>query len=246
MTTTESTGRRVLVVDDDQGARLLTRLALAQWGLDVLEAQDGVEAVDLCRRLRPDAVLLDARMPRMDGFHACAAIRGLPGADSLPIVMVSGLEKPASVLRAYRVGATDFVVKPVAWEGLWPRLELLLAMAGPLAALRAADRQTGAPVGILPDLFLELNPEGVILAVADADAAAFRGVCPRPPTVGDSLLNWLPSGPVAAALAQLRADGRASCLASPFMVGRRWVRLLGNQNRLLGVVRYLDGPAPKL
>lgn len=240
MTGSDPTGRRILVVDDDQGARLLTRLALEHWGLGVIEAGDGVQAVDLCRRSRPDAVLLDARMPRMNGFVACAAMRCLPGAGSLPIVMVTGLERPEFVVRAYRAGATDFVVKPVEWKGLGPRLEFVLAAAGPLAALRAAERDAGAPVGALPDLLLELDPAGGILAVADA--AAFRQTHRDRPVAGQSLLDWLPPEPAAAALAQVRAGGAIASLDLPCGPGRRWVRLIGGDGRVIGVVRHLAGP----
>jgi CheY-like chemotaxis protein len=63
----------VLVVDDDPVMRILAREALERVGLTVLEAHDGVEAMRMCRHMRPALVLLDLLMPHMDGFSVCAA-----------------------------------------------------------------------------------------------------------------------------------------------------------------------------
>ena len=80
---------------------------------DVVEARDGLEALALFRERRPDIVLLDLNMPRMDGYAACAAIRREPGGDRVPILVLTAVADVESMRRAYKSGATDLVSKPI-------------------------------------------------------------------------------------------------------------------------------------
>jgi diguanylate cyclase (GGDEF)-like protein len=82
----------------------------------VVEAVNGVEAVELFRKLHPDLVLLDVMMPVMDGFAACAAMRELDPERTVPIIMLTGLDDVTSVDRAFDAGSTDFITKPINWS----------------------------------------------------------------------------------------------------------------------------------
>ena len=115
MTKHGSAGERavVLIVDDDMAQRLLMRESLHDSSLVVQEAANGAEALDAFARFSPDLVLMDVKMPRMDGFTACAKMRGLAGGQDAVIVLVTGLEDFASIGRAFDAGATDFITKPV-------------------------------------------------------------------------------------------------------------------------------------
>lgn len=103
----------VLIVDDDRALRQVLGLSLSKAGFNVEEAGDGDEAVLKFEELQPDAILLDVIMPKVDGFDACTIIRGLPGGELLPIIMMTGQDDYDSINRAFDVGATDFVVKPL-------------------------------------------------------------------------------------------------------------------------------------
>jgi len=116
----------ILVVDDDPSLRLVLREALEIKGFRVVEAGDGQEAVALCSSLRPELILLDVNMPRMNGFEACAAIRRLAGAETTPILILTGLDDLESVSRAHEAGATDFAVKPISLPILDHRVRYLL------------------------------------------------------------------------------------------------------------------------
>ena len=122
----ESAAATVLVVDDDAVARLMAREALEQAGVTVLEAANGLEAVQRCSENGPDIVLLDVMMPELDGFQACARIRELPGGHDIAILMMTGLDDLDSINRAYEVGATDFVTKPINYLLLTYRLRYML------------------------------------------------------------------------------------------------------------------------
>ena len=117
---------QVLLVDDDEVNLLLTSVALRERGFDVTEVNSGEQALQLLSKWLPDAVMLDALMPGLDGFETCRRLRGLPGFESLPVLMLTGLEDDLSITRAYEAGATDFFVKSTQWSLLAGRLRHLL------------------------------------------------------------------------------------------------------------------------
>ena len=116
----------VLVVDDDDTARLWAQTSLGQAGFDVVEAADGLEALDVLQERRPDIILLDVEMPKLDGFGTCTRVRALPQFETVPILMVTGLDDTTSIDRAYAAGATDFATKPINWSILSHRLRYML------------------------------------------------------------------------------------------------------------------------
>ncbi|NCT81774.1 MAG: EAL domain-containing protein [Comamonadaceae bacterium] len=117
---------RVLLVDDDEVNLLLTAAALRERGFEVTEAASGSEALGLLSLRTPDVVVLDALMPELDGFETCSLLRATPGFESLPVLMLTGLDDEASINRAYQAGATDFFVKSSQWSLLDGRLRYLL------------------------------------------------------------------------------------------------------------------------
>jgi diguanylate cyclase (GGDEF)-like protein/PAS domain S-box-containing protein len=129
----------VLVVDDDIAVRLLMRESLEQAGLTVKEAENGVEALSVFEQVKPDLVLLDVNMPEMDGFDTCSRLRQLPGGNDVGIVIVTGLNDVKSIRRAYEVGATDFITKPVNWPILNHRVRYLLRSIDAFGALRRSE-----------------------------------------------------------------------------------------------------------
>jgi len=129
----------VLVVDDDMAARLMARIALEEVGFEVLEAEDGVPALELFHGARIDAVLLDVMMLEMDGFATCAAIRRLPRGEHIPIMMMTGLEDTGSINAAYDAGATDFITKPINYEILMYRVRYMLRSARNADELRRSE-----------------------------------------------------------------------------------------------------------
>ena len=118
--------RLVLLIEDERTQRAILRTALERDGFEVEEAEDGSKGLQAFDRVHPDIVLLDVRMPVMDGFAVCAALRRQPGGSRLPILMLTILNDIESINRAYEVGATDFITKPVAWPVLGHRLRYML------------------------------------------------------------------------------------------------------------------------
>jgi PAS domain S-box-containing protein len=132
-------GPIALVVDDDAVTRTLVSEALAQEGFTVVPADDGETALALFETHRPDIVLMDALMPGMDGFEACRAIRTLPGATDVPVLMLTALDDVRSVALAYEAGATDFATKPIPWQVLVHRARYMLRAKEVLSELRRSQ-----------------------------------------------------------------------------------------------------------
>src|SRR5437588_4132369 len=116
----------ILVVDDDPSTRFLIRTALEHFGFEVIEAADGIEGYELYERHRPDLLLVDVIMPRMNGYELCRKLRSHAHSAYVPIVVVTGRDDMPSIARAYDAGATDFVPKPVDWLTLVHRVRYIL------------------------------------------------------------------------------------------------------------------------
>jgi len=116
----------VLLVDDDEMERFLQRQALEPAGFEIVEAEDGAAALEAFAVTIPDIVVLDVMMPQMDGFAVCRAIRTMPAGHNTPILMATGLDDIGSIERAYQVGATDFITKPISCALLPHRIRYML------------------------------------------------------------------------------------------------------------------------
>ena len=133
--------QRILVVDDDAGGRRLTRATLKKSGFEIIEAGDGQQALELLRAEMPDLVLMDVSMPVMDGFTAVAELRRLPNGARVPVVMMTGLDDVGSIDRAFEVGATDFITKPLNWTILAHRVRYILRASAAINEMKQNQRR---------------------------------------------------------------------------------------------------------
>jgi diguanylate cyclase (GGDEF)-like protein len=153
----------VMIVDDDPATLHLLNHALAHDGFSVVEAKNGHEAVDLYSESQPDVILMDVEMPGMDGYQACATIRHCKESAGVPIVMVTGHDDTESINRAYTVGATDFVSKPINWSLIGHRLRYILRGARNLQELKVSEAENRALITVFPDSIFLVDADGVIL-----------------------------------------------------------------------------------
>jgi two-component system sensor histidine kinase/response regulator len=119
---------KVLVVDDNRDNLALARSTLEDEGYAVILAEGGVEGVRLFELENPDCVLLDVRMPGMDGFAVCTRIRSAPGGSDVPIVFLTALRDVDTFDEALRVGGDDFLTKPVRPTELLVRVQSALKL----------------------------------------------------------------------------------------------------------------------
>ena len=108
----------VLVVDDEYMTRDLLRMMLERAGYTVYEAEDGLDALQQIELNQPDIMVLDAMMPRMDGFATVKAIRGGEEATNLPIIMLSAKAHRSAVEEGLKAGANRYLAKPISHKEL--------------------------------------------------------------------------------------------------------------------------------
>jgi two-component system, OmpR family, response regulator len=114
---------RILVVDDDEHIRELVRIFLKDEGFDVIEACDGVEALDRLEVVKADLVILDVMMPNLDGWELCRQIRA---AADTPILMLTAKGETSQKVKGFELGADDYLVKPFEPVELVMRIKALL------------------------------------------------------------------------------------------------------------------------
>ena len=101
-----------LVVDDSSVIRKVARRILEGLEFQIVEAEDGEQALDACRRQLPEAILLDWNMPKMDGYEFLRSLRKLPGGDSPKVVFCTTENDVAHIARALHAGANEYIMKP--------------------------------------------------------------------------------------------------------------------------------------
>lgn len=109
---------KVLIVDDTNTLRSLVQIYLVSQRWEFAEARDGAEGLARVRELKPDVVISDVKMPVMDGFELCAAIRSDPALRHIPVLLLTMLDDEPSRQRGQLVGASAFLTKPVSPEKL--------------------------------------------------------------------------------------------------------------------------------
>jgi len=101
-----------MIVDDSSVIRKVARRILEGLEFEVMEAEDGEQALELCRRQLPTAILLDWNMPRMDGYEFLRMLRRLPGGDGPKVVFCTTENDVAHIARALHAGANEYIMKP--------------------------------------------------------------------------------------------------------------------------------------
>ncbi|HEX3725206.1 MAG TPA: response regulator [Pirellulales bacterium] len=116
----------ILLVDDDERNVRLLEAYLTPEGYQLLSAADGAEAVDVALKHRPDLIVMDALMPTMSGFEACALLKEDPRTQLIPVLLVTSLSSREDKLRGIESGADDFINKPIDKTQLCSRIRVLL------------------------------------------------------------------------------------------------------------------------
>ena len=143
----------ILVAADDENERKTIWRVLDAFGFRIVAAEDGASAFDLFVKTAPDAVLLDLHSSDPDGFAVCKSIRGHVSGRETPIFMVTERDDEEVIERAYRIGATDMIFKPIALPVLPHRIRYALRTA------RSVSDLTGL-IRAIPDLIFVVNENG--------------------------------------------------------------------------------------
>ena len=115
--------KRILAVDDEPHILRLISFSLSSHGFDMLEATDGLSAVEIAKREQPDLILLDVMMPALDGYEACRRIKADPATADIPIFMLTAKTQVAEQSTGKDAGALDYICKPFTPRDLVARVE---------------------------------------------------------------------------------------------------------------------------
>ena len=125
-----SAGQRVLLVEDNEDNRTIYSTVLRYLGYQVIEAQDGLQAVALARSERPDLILMDISLPRMDGWEATKVLREDASTRDLPIVALTAHALADDRERASKAGFTSYLAKPIEPNAVVAEVRRLIGQAG--------------------------------------------------------------------------------------------------------------------
>jgi len=117
---------RVLIVDDEEEVRLSVGEFLETKGFVIAEAGDGEEALAKAFTEKPDLILLDLRLPKVDGYQVCQTLKGNPITSVIPIIMITALNTTPQKVKGIEFGADDYVEKPFDLEELSARIKMVM------------------------------------------------------------------------------------------------------------------------
>jgi CheY-like chemotaxis protein len=122
-------GARILIVDDQPDQVEMYHFALEHSGFSVAEAATGAEAIDVARRVLPDVIVLDVRLPDMSGWDVCSVLKADPNTSRIPIIILTAAASPILAEQAARSGCAAHLLKPCYPEDLTQTVRQVLAAA---------------------------------------------------------------------------------------------------------------------
>ncbi|MFQ5949446.1 MAG: PleD family two-component system response regulator [Nitrospiria bacterium] len=124
--------KRVLIVDDEDFVRELVRIMLESCGIETIEGKNGLEAIEKAQSEKPNLILLDVMMPKMDGYEACRQLKSNPETAQIPIVMLTARSDVSAKELGGRMGVLEYLVKPFSPKKMAERVTELLNHSDPL------------------------------------------------------------------------------------------------------------------
>lgn len=169
----EHVPRKILIVDDHRPFRELL-VALLRSDHELAQAASGEEALEMLHTFKPDLVLLDIRMPGIDGYETCRRIKSGPWGRHVQVVLVSVNSSREEQLRGYRVGADDYVAKPIKPHEFQARVQLHFRLRDAMATVTSVKAKIESHHGVIRQLSEDHTRE--LLATHDAAVFALANV----------------------------------------------------------------------
>jgi DNA-binding response OmpR family regulator len=119
--------KKILLIDDEQDFTELIKMRLEHYGVyEVRVLSSAKDILTYVHEFAPDIILLDLLMPGLGGIEACQMLNHDPIGMSVPIIILSGLDKKADKLEAYKCGVVDYITKPIDWDALIRSIEKII------------------------------------------------------------------------------------------------------------------------
>ena len=121
--------KKIIVADDEPDVLFMTAFSLRTvGGFEVIEARNGLEAVEKAQQVHPDLIILDIKMPRMNGYEACRRLKEIPELRDVPVIFLSAKGQRQEIEEGLNIGAADYILKPFAPEELIAKVRKVLGL----------------------------------------------------------------------------------------------------------------------
>jgi PAS domain S-box-containing protein len=179
----------ILLVDDSPLGRKSLAAPLDGLGFEILQAADGLEALEIAQESRPDLILMDVQMPGMDGIEACRQLRLNPGLAEIPVILVTGHDDTTR-LQGLEAGADDYLIKPFDPAEFRARVKTITRL-NRYRHVHSSRVQFEQLVALSPDAILLVDLEGKV-RLANPAAAQILGVNDTAQLIDQELLSYVP------------------------------------------------------
>ena len=169
--------KKILIVDDEKQLVSLVKLHLEMAGYEVVSAGDGEKALSISREEKPDLIILDLMLPKLDGWEVCKRLRMELGSGSTPVIMLTARTETEDKLKGFECGADDYVTKPFSPRELVARVKRVLA--------RAENGSSMPKKYSFGDVDIELSDftvrvKGVEISLTEKEHAILKALVTRP------------------------------------------------------------------
>lgn len=138
---------RILIVDDVETNRFVLRDIMFEMGYQPVLTENGVQALKILQRIRPQLIILDIAMPEMDGYEVCKKIKENPELREIPIIFISAFDEPEDIVKGFNLGGTDYITKPFIPEVVKARVGMQLNLAEANRSMQEMNRQLQISIG---------------------------------------------------------------------------------------------------
>lgn len=189
----------ILVIDDETAIRDLLKDILEEEGFRVMSAADGKAGIEEARRHQPSLVLLDLKLPHVDGYEVCRILRAEPGTQKIPIIFLTGKGDKVDVVVGLGVGGDDYITKPFDLKELVARVKAALRRSGWGRDPSEKTRLTVGPL-TLDAARLEASVDGKDIHFTVAEFRILWALSERPGVIlsRDQILDKVTKGDMAA------------------------------------------------
>lgn len=182
----------ILVVDDTPANLQLLFELLSTQGFDLSVAENGESALEQLEYVRPDLILLDVLMPRLDGFETCRRFKERPDTRDIPVIFMSALTETVDKVKGFVLGAVDYITKPFQQEEVLARITTHLTLKRLKARLQENEMRLFSIIDSAMDAIVTLDEAGAIVLFNRAAERVFR--CRSNEAIGGSCCRFLSEG----------------------------------------------------
>ena len=137
----------VLIADDVESNRLLLKDIILNMGCQAVLAENGEQALKLAQHIKPQLIILDVAMPKMDGYEACKILKADSKTKEIPIIFISAMDEPNDIVQGFSLGGEDYIVKPFISEVVTARVGLHLKLYEANRQMAEMNRQLQVSIG---------------------------------------------------------------------------------------------------